>query len=128
MAKELCMLEKSEQGRELRRYLIETEKHKKLEDKSLFLQQPSADRVRDAALSLQQHMHKAGKASRELGRKRADFHKKTMAVRGIRNTPHFELLDQIERSNEMTFRALDDLAESIARNVEAMRILTEDIT
>ena len=128
MAKELCILEKSATGRELRRKLIEAERRRKLEEKNCSARPPSSEQLHTTTLNLRQHLYKAGKASRDLGRKRTEFHNNVMAVRGIPGTPHCELLDQIERSNEMTFRALDDLAESIARNMEAMRILTEDLT
>lgn len=73
-------------------------------------------------------MRKAGKASRELGRKRREYFRRAMDIQGIHSSPLLELFDQLDRSNDMTFRVLDDLAESIARNMEVLRILTEDMT
>lgn len=126
MAKELCTLEKSERGRQLRRYIIESVNRLK-EKENASRTSPSAESIRALSDALQNHMRKAGKTSRELGRKRNEYLRRVMDIQGIKNSPLLELFEQLERSNDMTFRALDDLAESVARNMETMRMLTDEI-
>ena len=128
MAKELCTLEKSEEGRLLRRYIIESEDRLTEKARASRPSTLSEERIKALSDAIQNHMRKAGKASRELGRKRREYFRRAMDIQGIHSSPLLELFDQLDRSNDMTFRVLDDLAESIARNMEVLRILTEDMT
>ena len=82
--------------------------------------------IRAAACSLQRHLYKAGEASREFGRKSGEYTQHVLQNKKL-HPSHGELLGKLDRANNLTFQALDDLAEGIVRNIEIMRILVEDM-
>lgn len=82
--------------------------------------------VRAAACSIQNHLYKAGEASREFGRKSSEYSQLVLQNKKM-HPSYCELLGKLDRSNSLTFQALDDLAEGIVRNIEMMRILVEDM-
>ena len=82
--------------------------------------------LRRTASAVHAHLRKAGEASRKFCYTSAEL--ACTYNEESKTLPEYHtLLQKLDKSNELSFRALDDLAEGIVRNVEAMRVLVEDL-
>lgn len=123
MAITLCMAKETVRGKIACQALKNSAQSKRVRKNAIV--SPYAE-LRRWASTVHAHLRKAGEASRKFGCTSAEL--SCLSGLGKTGLPEYRtLLQKLDKSNELTFQALDDMAEGIVRNLEAMRILVEDL-